>query len=364
MRSAARLSERMVMRLGTAAALVFWCGIAPSSEARSPGADPPPTKAIGATAAESSLELRVAPWTDFYFLVRAQAGGVVPVEAQLQPIVDAWLPVQEHVGTFGGFWRFDLAGLLSSGPDEFEAWFANAPESVPSRGGGQIPIRGPGLAMAAAMRTLWPRFRDEEWPERGAELQDMVSRLEERFMPRHREALGHMLDSLGIEDPAIAVPMWLTLDTHAPGASTYRAREGPVAVLSTRELLGEGRLSDLEETLLHETCHALDLASEGENDAFSTLRRMLQERGIEPSDPRFHDVPHLVMFAQAENTMRRLFDPEHVAYGDTWRGEIAPLYERSGNVAVIVRRHWGAYLDGKLSREQALGRIADEVTTE
>lgn len=318
----------------------------------------------GEPSRQSSLELRIDPWTDFYFLVRAQAGGVTPREPDLDPIVEAWLPVQEHIGTFGGFWRFDLPGLLTDGPEAFAEWFADAPTSVPSRAGGQIPIRAPGLAMAGAMRGAWPRFRDERWPERSAELHEAVARLEERFLPRHREALQHMLDALGIEDPGISVPMWLTLDTHAPGASTYRAKEGPVAVLSTRDLLGEGRLSDLEETLLHEICHALDLASEGDDDAFTVLRRLLEERGVGRSDPRWHDVPHLVMFVQAENTMRRLFDPEHVAYGDTRRGDIAPLYERSGEAAEIVRREWGAFLDGELERSRALERIADAVTSE
>jgi hypothetical protein len=317
--------------------------------------DPAPREAT------SSLDLRVEPWVDFYFLVRAQAGGVVAREAELAPVVEAWLPVQDHVGTFGGFWRFDLPGLLARSPDEFAAWFADAPETVPSRAGGEIPIRQPGLAMAAAMREVWPRFRDTRWPERKAELQAALARLEERFLPRHQEALRHMLDSMGIADPAIEVPMFLVLDAHAPGASTYRSQDGPVAVLSTRDLLGEGRLSDLEETLLHETCHVLDLASAGENDAFSVLRRLLEERGIDRSDRRHHDVPHLVMFVQAERTMRQLFDPVHVAYGDTWRGEIAPLYERSGAAAEIVRRLWGEYLDGELAREEALRRIADEV---
>ena len=53
------------------------------------------------------------------------------------------------------------------------------------------------------------------------------------------------------------------------------------------------------------------------------------------------------MFVQAEETMKRLYDADHVAYGDTQRGDIAPLYERAGKAAVIVRRVWGEYLDGE-----------------
>ena len=59
--------------------------------------------------------------------------------------------------------------------------------------------------------------------------------------------------------------------------------------------------------------------------------------------------------------MRRLYDPRHVAYGDTRRGDIAPLYERSGEAAVVVRRLWNAHLDGALGRDEALQAIVDQL---
>lgn len=314
--------------------------------------------------ATSGLDLRVEPFTDFYFLVRAQAAGVVPADPDLQPVIDAWLPVQEHIGTFGGFWQFDLPGMLSGSPEEFRSWFDDMPESVPSRAGGTIPIKAPGLAMASAMESAWPRFLEMRWPEREGRLEEVRTRLEREFMPKHREALDYMLRSLGIPDPEINVPTYLALDIHPPGASTYRSRSGPVFVASTRELLSEGRFSDLEEVLLHEVCHALDAASDGDADVFSLMRSMLELRGVTGHDPRHHDVPHLVMFVQAEQTMKRLYDPDHVAYGDTRRGDVAPLYERSGEAAVIVRRVWGQYLDGDFDLQEAVRRIVEEVTGE
>lgn len=313
--------------------------------------------------ASSGLDLRVEPFTDFYFLVRAQAAGVVPTDPELQPVIDAWMPVQEHIGTFGGFWRFDLPGMLSGSPEEFRSWFddADVPESIPSRAGGAIPIKAPGLAMAAAMESVWRAFRETRWPEREGQLEDVRARLQREFMPKHREALGYMLRSLGIADPEIDVPTYLALDLHPPGATTYRTRTGPIFVASTRELLSEGRFSDLEETLLHEVCHALDIASEGSDDVFSQMRRVLEERGVTRSDPRHRAVPHLVMFVQAEETMRRLYDADHVAYGDTQRGDIAPLYERQGETAEVVRQVWGRYLDGDFDMHEAVRRILDEV---
>ncbi len=253
---------------------------------------------------------------------------------------------------------------LSRTPDELAEHFVDAAETVERRGGGEVPIRGPGLAMAETMKGVWPHFRDERWPERRARLEGVLERLEREFLPKHRQALRHMLDSLGIPDPEIEVPTVLVHEVHPPGASTYRSRTGPIAVLSVNDLQGEGRFSDLEETLLHETCHALDLASKTDRDAFSVLRDLLRGQGVAGRDRRLHDIPHLVMFAQAENTMRRLYDPEHVAYGDSSRGDIAPLYERSGEEAVVVRRVWSEYLDGNLTRETALRTIVDELIVE
>ena len=297
------------------------------------------------TTTETGLRLIVEPFPDFYFQARAQRAGIGEPLSLIDGVADAYLPVHDTKGSWGGFWRFDLPGLLSSSPEEFGQWFVDAPESVTHRGT-VVPVRAPGLAMFKAMQAAWPEFLTTHWPGRSGELGAALKELETDFLPRHQAALGYMLDSLGIDDPMIEVPMVLVLESHPPGASTYRSKDGPIAVLSINDLLAEGRASDLHETLLHETCHVLDGASRGDN-AFSRLRENLEQRGIARSDQRYHDVPHLVMFVQSAETMRRHYDAEHIAYGDTQRGDTAPLYERSGIAADIVRRHWTAYLDGR-----------------
>lgn len=320
------------------------------------------TSAQPAASAEPATGLRliVEPFADFFFQVRAQAAGIGDADSRLTPIVEAFEPVHETRGSWGGYFRFDVPALASKSPAEFGQWLGKAPESVPGRRGTDVPVRAPGLAMAAAMEPIWPEFLADTWPQRRSRLLVPMARLQAEFMPKHRTALKYMLDSLAIEDPEVEVPMYLVLETHPPGASTYRSYSGPVAVLSTNDLLGEGRFSDLMETLLHETCHALDGASQGDGDAFTKLRAMLEDRGIPRSDERWRGIPHLVMFVQSEETMRRVYDPDHIAYGDTQRGDIAPLYERWGDSAVSVRRHWRDFLDDKIDRETALTRIADD----
>lgn len=342
------LNLRTPSPIALAAALLIGCA----------AQEPAPTVAAGPES-QTQLNLKVAPFPSFYFQVRNRAAGLAPVEPMLQSTVDAYLPVQNEVGAWGGFWRFDLPGMLSSSPAQFGQWFAEMPESIPGRRGGVVPLKAPGEAMASAMADAFPAYVADAWPRQRARLEAAVAALEQDFMPRHREALSYMLKSLGIADPSVSVDAYLVPAAHPPGASTYRAKGSAVMVLSVDELLAEGRPSDLEETLLHEACHALDVASRGEEDAFTRLRNILAERGVTGSPLR--DVPHMIMFVQSEETMRRLFNPGHVAYGDTWRGDIAPLYERSGKRATVVRREWRSYLDGAQTMTAALQAIADEL---
>lgn len=62
------------------------------------------------------------------------------------------------------------------------------------------------------------------------------------------------------------------------------------------------------------------------------------------------------MFVQAEETVRRLFNPDHVAYGDA-----TDLYQRTGATAVVEREIWPRHLDGELSLDEALRRIVESV---
>ena len=347
--------------VGVAAALLLLACAGPEPGSVKPTSAQKPAET--GEAPKTSLRIIIEPFPDFYFQARAQLAGVGEALPLLQPVADAYRPVDQVRGSWGGYWRFDVPGLESQSPDDFAEWFSEAPETVKERAG-TVPIREPGQAMARAMKDVWPQFLSNHWPHRRDALRGPMAQLRREFMPKHQEALRYMLDSLGIENPKIEVPMYLVLETHPPGASTYRSYSGPLAVLSTNDLLEHDRVSDLAETLLHETCHVLDLASKGDADAFSVLRKMLEARGITRQDPRHHDVPHLIMFVQSEETMRRLYNPDHLAYGDTPRAGIAPLYERSGAAADYVRRHWRDFLDGNIDRETALTRIADDTIAE
>ncbi len=213
------------------------------------------------------------------------------------------------------------------------------------------------MRLATALRDRLPAYVEGGWRDRGPALEAKVAALEAGFMKRHREALAYMMRSLGIADPGITVPVYLVTATNPPGAMTYFLFGGEQAsVIETR---AGGSDAILRETVLHEACHALDLASENEGSAFAALRAMLEARGLTRRDRDWHTIPHTLMFVQAEETIRRLFDPGHVAYGDA-----TDLYERTGEIAVVEREIWPRHLDGELTREEALRAIVDRLVPE
>jgi hypothetical protein len=133
---------------------------------------------------------------------------------------------------------------------------------------------------------------------------------------------------------------------------TYHLRGGAPASVVDVNVGGADDL--LLETILHESCHALDLASRDAGSAFATLRALLEGRGLTHKDDAYHTVPHTLMFVQAEETVRRLFNPDHQAYGDA-----TDLYDRTGVTADVEREIWPRYLNGELGRDEALRRIVE-----
>jgi hypothetical protein len=307
----------------------------------------PPTAAEG-----TGLELRIDPLVDLYFFVRAQAAdrGAAPVPGHDEAVAAA-RAIQQTMGGWGGWGPLDSQVFVAADAEALRQGFAELPEPYRRRGR-QISIRDDAVRLAAALIELVPSFEETLWPVHKTMLDARVSFLESTLMPTHREALAFMMESLGIADPETTVPVFLVTRTNPPGAMTYYLRGGaPACVVDVTASGGDDLLL---ETVLHETSHTLDMASKETDSAFATLRNLLAERGLSRDDSAFHTVPHTLMFVQAEETMRRLYNPEHVAYGDA-----TDLYQRTGVAATVQRDIWPRYLDGELTRDEALRRIVE-----
>lgn len=333
-------------------AMALCVACSPGDQAPSSAEVPEPHATAEEAADGTRLELRTSPLVELYYDIRAQAADV---DAEPPPgyeaAVRAARTIQESMGSFGGWGPLDSQVFVASDAQELVEGFGELSEPYERRGR-LISIRDDSVRLATAMRDLIPGFTRDVWPDRKAELERRIAYLEGDFMARHQEALAFMMESLGIPDPQMTVQVFLVNATNPPGAMTYWLRGGAPACVIDVNVGGTGDL--LLETILHESCHTLDMASRDGGSAFARLRALLEERGLSRRDEDYHTIPHTLMFVQAEETMRRLFDPDHQAYGDA-----TSLYERTGAPAVVEREIWPRYLDGEMSGEEALRKIVE-----
>ena len=304
---------------------------------------------------ETRLELRAAPLPDLYFGIRALAASKAPVTHAYQGAVQAAQALHATFGSFGSIGAVDSYTFIASTPSEFTSYVSELPDPMQNFGR-EVSARDDAVQLGKAMEQLWDEFQANGWSEHNKEISSVIARLDSDFFGKHQEALGYMLESLGINDPDITVPLYLVTHANPPGAMAYYLRDGPAVILDIQQ---SGTDALLQEIILHETCHTLDQASNDPDNAFATFRSLLEERGISQRDRRYRSIPHLLMFVQAEETMRRIYNPQHQAYGDA-KG----VYERSNAVAPVLRKHWRAFLDGNTTRAEALQRIVSELDPE
>jgi hypothetical protein len=300
--------------------------------------------------AETRLALRTDPRVELYFSVRALAADPdAEVPAGYEAAVQAARALQQSLGSFGGWGALESRLFDATSAAELRQGFEELPEPYSSRGK-ELSIRGDALRLAAALETLAPGFEAEVWPTRRAQIERQIANLEQTFLPKHREALAFMMESLGIADPEIEVPVYFVSRANPPGAMTYRLYGGrPVCLV---DVVSGAQGDQLIELILHESSHTLDAASRGDDDAFSILRSLLEEKGVDRGAYLYQVVPHTLMFLQAEEATRRFYNPDHVAYGDSYG-----VYERIGPIAALERREWYRYLAGEQTREEALRAI-------
>lgn len=325
---------------------------APQIDEAQPAAARPPTR----------LDLRVDPLVDLYQQVRAWAAsrepeGIPPAvlaSPDFKEAVEAARAVSAQLGrsplAFGVLDR-QLEGLESFEDliGDFEA--LDGPVRV--LGGAEVDIREEAVRFARALAAAEEAFLTDFWPEHEALIEAARSELEQTLVPKQAECLEFMLASLGLEDPGDVVPVYLVRSAAAPGAYTYRRQDGGGLCFVSVDP-GGGLLS---ETILHEATHAIDLLSR-DGGVLNTLRARLLEAVPDRRDPIHRDLPHLLMFIQAGETVRRLIDPEHVHYG-----EARQLYSRQAHLSDVALPVWKEHLDGRLTREEALDRLLERTVT-
>jgi hypothetical protein len=104
--------------------------------------------------------------------------------------------------------------------------------------------------------------------------------------------------------------------------------------------------------VLHEAIHAFDLETKGTGNVLVQLKDRLLKAGFKAADPVVITAPHLLVFIQSSETVKRYLDPSFQPYSE---GVFTrPALQWLVKLELPI---WTSYLDGKISRDEALNQI-------
>ena len=294
--------------------------------------------------APAPIELKVSPVVDLHFWVRkvAEQKGEIPAVAGLPEAVAAARAFQTELGpgALWGIFEGNFVGLESA--TDLLAAAEQLPETAQRFGGRTIKLREGAVRLARSYVFLEKPFLETVWPRHREAIESVAAQLRRDLLPKAPQVYEDLARHLDVPVPSRPIPVYLTAEGPWPGAVTARTDENTgVCFVAADASTG----SQLVEVVVHETIHALDVLT-GEGGVLNALRKRLGKEDL-------RDFPHTVMFVQAAGTVRKVLDPAHKDYGD-----VEGYYSRVPRAAAVVVPAWRDYLAGKISRDEALNRIA------
>ncbi len=298
------------------------------------------------------LDVRVNHLTALSNLIRKYSTSTDELPKDLDSFAQTVNLARQVSKEFGG-WNspaWSAIEIAFSKLDSTSAAFKVAgelPESITSRRGTKIPLRDGARRYADALMQVEGFYLKNIWPEHRAIIQEAEKYITQKFAPKEKEVFAYFTANLGIEDVQSQVPVFLVPAAPWPGGFTLWHSDERIIVISVEDHKG----STLLETLLHEAIHALDVESKGKNNVLVEVHNRLLKAGLTDQDQAVRHGPHWLVFIQAGETVRRFLDISHQHYGQ----ELYIRLQRMSRSDVLAI--WTAFLDGKLSRTDAVNEI-------
>ena len=190
---------------------------------------------------------------------------------------------------------------------------------------------------AAVYREVW-------WARHDAANRRWMTAVRSLLDQRGDSAAAWEARAFGVSWPETAVPVDVAAYANWAGAYTT---DGPSHV-TVSSLNADNQGTAAFETLFHEVLHTMD------RELFEQYRAAARAQGKR----MLRNPTHPFIFYTAGEVTRRLF-PGHVPYAET-----VGLWTRSSDLGAmrpLLQRHWQPWLDGQISLEEALRRIATEL---
>lgn len=298
---------------------------------------------------QKRFEIRVNSFLDLYFYVYKLASSdqkLPSIDGLAQAIEAArQVPMNQPL--------IDLRLFSCRNAADAERAFSEFSESFTTRQGTVIPLRQRAVQLARSMAKIERPFMDTIWPQHKRSIEAAQARISQTLEPKQEECFTYLTSHLGMETANYTVPVYLVAEMPAfPSALTATGKETNhgVCVLNTMASQGSGLFS----ALLHEAIHALDAETSGSGNVLIEFQNLLLKARFDKNDFVFRNAPHFLVFIQSVETVRRFLDSSYQPYdqGVFVRPGLVPLVS-------VEKPVWIDYLDGKLSRVEALTMMVD-----
>jgi hypothetical protein len=292
--------------------------------------------------------LKVRPFTDLYFYVYTLASST-----EKEKNTDAFDRAIEAARQLPfSLTPVELIAFRHENAADAAKAFAQVPETYKIKSGEVVAFREKGARFGQSLVEVEKHFIENVWPQHKLLVDKALAQIEQTLIPKERQCFDYLIRHLGMETAEQTVPIYLVAATPWPGGFTMWGKDATrgVSVIS----VAAHRDLDLNTTILHEAIHALDLETKGKGNVLVELQQRLLKAGFAADDAAVRHGPHLSVFIHSSETVRRHVDSSYQPYGE---GVFArPALQSMVKVELPI---WTDYLDGKVSRDEALDRMVE-----